>query len=338
MKNGDGRSISHEVLEAYRFRAIALHKKGKSVQEIAFFFGVHRGSVSLWIKTWKENGKIALKSRKSLGPKTKLNKEDKKQVISWLKKSAMEFGFETPLWDCKRVQRVIKRELKKEIATSNLWESLRRWNLTPQKPDKVALERSQRKVNLWLREEWPKIQEHRRRWQAMLYFQDESAVSLAPVLGTTWSFKGKTPKVKVTGNRGSIAVSSAISPAGRMLFRIEKSTVNSETFIDFLKQITRNHKWRKIIIITDNSPAHTSAMTREFLEQSKNKMAVYFLPTYSPDLNPDEEVWKYLKNVKLEAHQARNKKEFRPLIRAKMQSMQKKPNLIKSFFVGTYVI
>ena len=168
----------------------------------------------------------------------------------------------------------------------------------------------------------------------MLYFQDESAVSLAPVLGTTWSRKGKTPKIKVTGNRGSIAVSSAISPAGRMLFRIEKKTVNSETFIDFLKQIMRNHKLRKIIIVTDNSMTHISAMTKKFLEQNKNKLAVYLLPTYSPDLNPDEEVWKYLKNVKLEAHQARNKKEFRPLIRSKMQSMQKKPNLIRSFFVG----
>ncbi|MBI5872466.1 IS630 family transposase, partial [archaeon] len=326
------------VLEAYRYRAIELYQKEKSAQEIAFFFGLHRGSVSLWIKTWKEKGKSALKSRKALGPESKLNKEDKKQIISWLKKSAMEFGFETPLWDCKRIQRMIKQNLNKEIAISNLWENLRRWKLTPQKPDKVALERNQRKVNKWIREEWPKIEEHRRRWQAMLYFQDESSVSLVPVLGTTWAKKGETPKVKVTGNRGSIAVSSVISPAGRMLFRIEKDTVNSETFVDFLKQIMRNHRWRKIIVVTDNSKPHTSAYVQNFVEQSKNKIAVYYLPKYSPDLNPDEEVWKYLKNVKLEAHQARNKKEFRPLIRAKMQSIQKKPNLIKSFFVGTYVI
>ncbi len=65
----------------------------------------------------------------------------------------MDFEFETPLWDCKRIQIMIKQELKKEIAISNLWEFLRRWRLTPQKPDKVALERSQRKVNRWLREE-----------------------------------------------------------------------------------------------------------------------------------------------------------------------------------------
>ena len=338
MKRGDGRSISHEVLEAYRYRSIELYQKGKSVQEIAFFFGIHRGSVSLWIKTWKEKGRSALKSKRALGPDPKLKKEDKKQIISWLRKSAMDFGFETPLWDCKRIQRMIKQKLNKDIAVSNLWENLRRWNFTPQKPEKEALEKDFRKIKKWIREEWPRIDEHRRRWQAMLYFQDESSVSLVPVLGTTWAKKGETPKVRVTGNRGSICLSSAISPAGRMVFRIEKGTVNSERFVDFLKQIMRNHRWRKIVIVTDNYPAHDSAYVMNFMEQNKNKISIYYLPTYSPDLNPDEKVWNYLKNVKLKAHQARNKREFKPLILSKMHSIQKKPNLIKSFFIGTYVM
>jgi len=338
MKKKDGRSISHEVLEVYRYRAIELYQKGKSVKEIAFFFGVHRGSVSLWIKTWKEKGKSALKSKKALGPNPKLDKNDKKKIISWLRKSAMEFGFETSLWNCKRIQRMIKKELNKEISISNLWETLRRWNFSPQKPEKVALERNQRKITEWIKNEWPRIEGHRRKWQAMLYFQDESSVSLVPVLGTTWAKKGKTPRVKVTGNRGSICLSSAISPAGRMVFRIEKGTVTSKTFVDFLKQIMKNHPWRKIIVVTDNYPAHDSKYVKEFIEQNRNKIAIYYLPKYSPDLNPDEDVWKYLKNVKLKAHQARNKKEFKPLVLSKMHSIQKKPNLIKSFFVGTFIM
>jgi len=337
MKKDDGRKLSHEVLEAYRYRAVELYQKGKSVQEIAFFFGVHRGSVSLWIKIWKKKGKRALKSKKASGPELKL-KDDKSKIFSIIRKSATEYNFETPLWDCKKIKKVIEIELDKKIAVSSLWETLRKFGLSPQKPEKVALEKNQRKVNLWLKNEWPKIEEHRRKWQAMLYFQDESSVSLVPVLGTTWAKRGETPKVKVTGNRGSICLSSAISPAGRMVFRIEKGTVNSETFVDFLKQIMRNHKWRKIIIVTDNYPAHDSSYVKNFIEQNKNKIAIYYLPTYSPDLNPDEEVWKYLKNVKLKAHQARNKKDFTPLVRSKMQSIQKKPNLIKSFFIGTYVI
>ena len=338
MKKSDGRSISHEVLEAYRYRAVELYQKGKSVQEISFFFGIHRGSVSLWIKIWRESGKSALKSRKALGPEPKLNKEDKKKIIFWLRKSAMGFGFETPLWDCKRVQTIIKKELNKSISISNLWENLRRWNLTPQKPEKEALEKNPKAVRKWLKEEWPKIEKHRRRWQAMLYFQDESGVSLIPVLGKTWAKKGKTPKIKVTGNKGGFCVTSAISPAGRMVFRIENHTIHAEDHIDFLKQIMKQHPYRKIIVVEDNAKPHIAKEVKDFVRNNKNKIAVYYLPTYSPDLNPDEKVWKYLKNVKLKAHQARNKKEFKPLIKSKMMSIQRKPNTIKSFFIGTYVM
>src|SRR3990167_6807868 len=338
MKKSDGRSISHEVLEAYRYRAVELYKKGKSVQEISFFFGIHRGSVSLWIKIWRESGKSALKSRKALGPEPKLNKEDKKKIIFWLRKSAMGFGFETPLWDCKRVQTIIRKELNKSISISNLWETLRRWGLTPQKPEKEALEKNPKAVRKWLEEEWPKIEKNRRRWQAMLYFQDESGVSLIPVIGKTWAPKGKTPKIKVTGNKGGLCVTSAISPAGRMVFRIENHTICAEDHIDFLKQIMKYHPHRKMIVIEDNARPHIAKEVKDFVRENKNKIAVYYLPTYSPDLNPDEKVWKYLKNVKLKAHQARNKKEFKPLIKSKMMSIQRKPNTIKSFFIGTYVM
>ena len=168
----------------------------------------------------------------------------------------------------------------------------------------------------------------------MLYFQDESGVSLIPVLGKTWAKKGKTPKIKVTGNRGGFCVTSAISPAGRMVFRIENNTIHAKEHIDFLKQIMKQHPHRKIIVIEDNARPHIAGAVKDFVRNNKNKIAVYYLPTYSPDLNPDEKVWKYLKNVKLKAHQARNKKEFKPLVQAKMQSIQKKPKLIKSFFNG----
>ena len=332
------KKIPREALEQYRFQTLVLRKKGWKIGEISEAFGVHRCSVSHWCTKAKRYGKKSLKMRKARGADPKLNKDDKREIISWLRKPAMEFGFETPLWDCKRIQIMIKRELNKTLSISNLWETLRRWNLTPQKPEKEALEKDPVAVRKWLREEWPRIEEHRRRWQAMLYFQDESGVSLIPVLGKTWAKKGKTPKIKVTGNKGGFCVTSAISPAGKMVFRIENHTIHAEDHIDFLKQIMKHHPNRKIIIVEDNAPPHIAGLVKEFVKKNQKNIAVYHLPTYSPDLNPDEKVWKYLKNVKLKAHQARNKKEFKPLIQAKMQSIQMKPNTIRSFFIGTYVL
>src|SRR3989338_3114871 len=335
MKKEDGRKIPRQALEYMRLQSIKLYKQGKKISEISAFFGVTIDAVYKWIRKYKQNGKDSLRMKKAKGAEPKITKNEGKRLIKLIEKSAINYGFEIPLWDCKKIKQVIKSKFGKDIHFSNVWRMLVKLGFSPQKPEKMALERNQRKVNKWIREVWPDIEEQRRRWQAMLYFQDESSVSLVPVLGTTWAKKGETPKLKVTGNRGSIAVSSAISPAGRMIFSIEKKNVNSKTFIDFLRQIMKNHRWRKIIVITDNAPSHTAKAVRDFIEENKSKIAVYYLPTYSPDLNPDEEVWNYLKNVKLKAHQARNKKEFTPLVRSKMQSIQRKPNVIKSFFIGS---
>ena len=206
--------------------------------------------------------------------------------------------------------------------------------LSCQKPQRSAKEQDEKAVKKWLKEEWPKIQEHCRRWQAMLYFQDESGVSLTPVLGRTWSPRGQTPLVKVTGKRGGLCVTSAISPAGRMVFRIEKGKVNANKHIEFLRQIIKQHPNRKIIVVEDNAPTHKSHRVTEFVEQNKKRFALYRIPSYSPELNPDEHVWAYLKAGKLKTHQAQSTEELRHLVKNNMHSIQRKNGVVNSFFYG----
>lgn len=326
-----------EVLEHYRFRAIELHKKGKKVNDIADFLGVHRGSVSRWITICKRQGKKGIKRRKAKGSAPKLNPKEIRRIIKFLRDDATEHGFDTPLWTCKRVRQIIAKEIGKQLAISNVWKWLTRWGLTNQKPERRALEADPEAVEKWLKEDWPKIRAHAKRWQAMLYFLDEAGVSLTAVMGKTWAPKGKTPVVKTTGKRGGFCVSSAISPAGRMVFRIEKERVTAKVFIGFLKQIIRHHKNRKVIIICDKAPAHRANAVKQFAEGHKNRFNIYFLPSYSPQLNPDERVWKSLKCDKLRAHQAKTKEELRPLILSKMWSIQRTPMLTQSFFNDSYV-
>lgn len=333
----DGRSYLHEVLEHYRFRAIELHKEGKKINDIAHFFGVHRGSVSRWITTYRREGKTALKSRKAQGPSYKLSNEEMSLLLSALEENAMQYGFNTPLWTCKRVQQIIKKSSGKHLHTTNVMRWLKRWDFTHQKPTRQATERDEAAVKRWLSEEWPKIKAHVRRWQAMLYFQDEAGVSLTAVMGKTWAPRGKTPVVKVTGKRGGFTLTSAISPAGRMVFRIEKGKVKTNEHIEFLQQIMKHHPNRKIIVIEDRAPPHTAKKVERFVEQHKKRLAVYYLPSYCPDLNPDEHVWEYLKAYQLKSHQAQNTEQLKKLVKRKMQSIQRKPALVNSFFVGTYV-
>lgn len=332
MKRGIGRQLSHEVLESYRFRAIQLKKDSWKIKDIAHAFGLNRRAVSRWFAVYKEYGKKALKSKKAQGPDYKLSEKEIQNIISILYDDATIYGFENPLWTCKMVQQTIFKKTNKKIHTTNIMRLFKKLNLSPQKPERLASQRNEKAIRKWKREEWPKIEEHRRRWQAMLYFQDESGISLTPVLGRTWAKKGKTPKIKVTGKRGSFCVTSAISPAGKLIFRIEKGKVKAVQHIEFLKQIMKQHPNRKIIVVEDSAPVHKAKKVDKFVEENKNKLAVYRLPSYAPELNPTEHVWAYLKAHELKTHQAQNTDELKHLVKRRMHSIQMKKQLIHSFF------
>lgn len=337
MKKDDGRSISRDALENYRFQALKLRKKGWKVTKIAEAFGLHVKSVSRWFVKVSKHGEKSLERTKAKGKDPKISIEEWKEIISIMKKDATIYGFETPLWTSKRVKQLIKIKLNKILHISKVCEWLKRLRISPQKPIRQAKQKDEKMADAWLKEEWPKIKAIARRQQAIIYFQDESGISLIPVLGRTWAPIGKTPIVKVTGKRGGFCISSAISPSGRMVFRIEKKRVNAQTHIDFLSKIILQHPNRKIIIIEDNAPAHKAKLVKEFEISNKKRMTIFHIPPYSPDLNPDEHVWAYLKAHELVAHQAKDTKELKNITKRKMQKIQASPSLINSFFMQNKV-
>ncbi|MBS3106377.1 IS630 family transposase [Candidatus Woesearchaeota archaeon] len=284
-KRADGRSLSREVMEHQRFRAVELRKKGWSVQDVADSFGVHRGSVSRWLTKHNRSGVDALRRRKASGAKRKLFQSEQLKLLGMMRCPATDFGFETPLWDCTRVRQLVIKQFGKKIDPSNIWRLLRVWNLSPQVPQKQAFQQDQALVNKWLRKEWPLIKLQAKRWQAIIYFQDEAGVSLIPALGRTWAPQGETPTIKVTGTKGGLSVTSAVSPAGRLLFRIEKEKVNGERHVEFLDQIRQHHPNRKIIVIEDRAPIHRAACVRDFVKSHQRRFALYYLPSYSPELS-----------------------------------------------------
>ncbi len=331
-KEKDGRHLSHEVLEQYRFRAIELREKGWRVKDIAESFGLHPGSVSRWFVKYRRTGKTALQSTKALGPKPKLSQEQLVDLVECLKKDALNFGFETPLWNCNELRILILKRYKKRIHVSNVWRWLKRLKQSNQKPESIAKEQDVKETERWLREDWPKILAHARRWKAILYLQDEAGVHLVPYLGKTWGAKGVTPVVRLTGNKGGLSMSSAVSLSGEMLFRFETKRVNALVHIDFLKKIRRHHMNRKVIVVTDKAPIHTAGAVQDYVEENADRFAVYYLPPYSPKLNPDEMVWGYLKKNNLKDHSATKVVELKRIVKNAMHGIQKRPDLVKSFF------
>lgn len=327
-----GRQLSHEVLEHYRFRAVELYKSGEMVKDIARFFGIHPNSISRWLITYRRKGEKALLGRKATGRPPKLSWVEFSGILSDLKRPTTDFGFETPLWTCKRVRYLIHQRTGKWLDISNVWRWLGKLGLSNKKPERRVIEQNPKEAKRWLKEEWPKILAHARRWQAVLYFEDEAGVSLAPLLGKTWCPRGKKVAVHVTGKRGGLCVSSAISLGGRLVFRIERGRVNTATFLEFLAQVRQHHPRRKIIVVVDRGPAHISGGAKKYAAQHEKSFALYYLPPYSPELNPTEHVWGYLKERKMKTHTARTREELKSKTLASMRSIQMRPSLVRSFF------
>jgi len=217
------------------------------------------------------------------------------------------------------------------VSIPTLWRGLKKLKLSNQKPERRALEQDPKERAHWLKSVWPKIQRQAKAERALVFFEDESVVRLTPTVGRTWAPVGKTPVVRVTGNRAGVLVMSALNAQGRLFFAIPPDTVNAGVFIDFLKALLSEYPRRKIFVIADQASPHIAKKVRAFVAKEK-RLKLFYLPTHSPDFNPDEGVWSHLKSQELKAHQATNKKELIKKTKAALRKMAKRPGLLRSFF------
>lgn len=306
--------------------------EGQSLKSVAASLRVHPGSVSRWLTRWRRNGQEGLAHRKATGrPRIFDCEQHGEQVLRIVRRLATEFGFENPLWTCRRLRDVIVRELGIKLSIPTMWRLLRERNLTCQKPERRAVEQDPVARELWLREEWPAIKTLAREERALIFFEDEACVRLTPTLGRTWGPVGKRPKIPVTGKRASICVMSAVSPQGNLFFTIPEERVNSDIYISFLRDLLSEYPRRKLFVIADQASPHTSKKTK-FFAGKKKRLRLFYLPAYSPDFNPDEQVWNHLKNQEMKAHAATDKESLRSTTSRAMRRMGVRPSLVRSFF------
>lgn len=256
---------------------------------------------------------------------------DEQELREIVLQPASTFGYETDLWTVGRLHRVIQERYGIALSRDTVWRRLREAGLTYQKPEREYCEIDEEARHKWQRDEVPKIRNCVEKYRAILYFQDESNVSLTAFLGKTWAPRGQTPKARVTGKRGGVAAMSAISKPGHLLFRLLDKRIASEEVIEFLAQMLRHHPRRHLVVVMDQAKPHTSHRTKAYIE-SQRRLHAFYLPSYSPDWNPDEKVWNHLKHHELKSHQAKTKDELKQLTRRKLQSMAKRPELLQGLY------
>jgi transposase len=320
-----------------RERAIRAVLKGHGISEVAATYGIHRSTLHRWVNRYEERGSFeGLARRPGSGRHRILDKKMLKRLYRIVLRPATEFGYETDFWTCRRLIQVVWKKLGVKVSQPTMWRVLRDCELTYQKPERRYMEASERKRNAWIRHAIPKIKRAVTEHRAILYCEDESNLSLTSVLGKTWAPKGQTPKQSVTGRRGGVAAMSAISQRGSLVFVLHEKRIASTEVIHFLEQLLKHHPRRHLVVVMDQAPPHTSKRTKAFIAKQK-RLHVFHLPPYSPDFNPDEQVWNHLKHQELKSHPATTKKQLKGLAHRRLRRMAGKPSLLRGIFFRCYV-
>jgi transposase len=314
-----------------RSRAVLAVERGQPVGQVAEAYGVDRTTLFRWVRRFVTQGARGLERRAGSGRPRLLPSFDMEALNDVVLEPASHFGFETDLWTVGRLRQVIREHYGVTLSEDTVWRRLRDAGFTYQKPERRYFELSEEAREQWMATEAPRIRAAVRKFRAILYFQDESNVSLTAFLGKTWAFRGQTPHARVTGKRGGVTAMSALSGQGRLLFRLFRERIASRHVMDFLGQMLRHHRQRHLVVVMDQAPPHVSQATKAYVE-SQERLHVFYLPKYSPDWNPDEKVWNHLKHHELKGHQAKTKEELHALTQTKLETMSRNPELLKGLF------
>lgn len=327
----DARSLDHATLEEMRRLAVSRVLAGESQLAVAASLQVHHGTVWKWMAAYRVDGADALAARKATGrPPTLTEKQQAKLKATIVGKNPMQLGFGMALWTLPLIQRLIEKLFKVALHETTVARMLGRLGLTPQKPARRAFQRSDAECERWIKEEFPQVVRHAQRKQATILFLDETGVHEDGPIGTTWGERGTRPVVRVTGTRRRVNVISAISPRGRLWFRCYKGNLTAATFIEFLDALLHDVA-APLVLVLDRHPAHVAASTRRWLLEHYREILVVHLPTYAPDMNPDEHVWGYLKGM-FRRDPVHRGEDFVPAVDRAMQRIAEDEDLVRSFF------
>ena len=228
------------------------------------------------------------------------------------------------LWTAREIAGVIKRELGITLSRWSVARLLRQLGLSPQKPLFRAWQQDPERVERWKKEEFPAIRKKFEGQGGVVLFLGESAVRSDHHAGTTWAPAGKTPRVKTTGARFSRNVIGAIGPKGTFRFMTFQGGMNAARFIAFLRRLLEDET-RTVHLVVDRHPVYRSRAVKKFVEETHGKPKFHFLPPYSPERNPVEQVWNHTKNHQVEKQPITGPDQMKKLVLSALQRIQKLP-------------
>jgi transposase len=335
MKKEDARSLPAAAKEEKRKQAVRLRQRGQSYGDIAESVGVHERTVIRWIRTYEEEGTKGLKA-KALGRPTgagrSLSVEQEKRIQQLIAdKTPDQLKMAYALWTREAVKQLIEQEFSIKLAIRTVGKYLALWGFTPQKPLKKAYEQNPKQVEHWLKETYPEIKQQAKAEGAEIYWGDETGMRNDSQHERGYAPKGKTPVIHLNAKRVSTNMISAITNQGRVRFKLFEGSMNADILIDFMKRLIKTAK-RKVFLILDNLRVHHAKVVKAWLAEHADEIEVFYLPAYSPELNPDEYLNCDLKCGVHSGQPARSKEQLKKKVSGHMRMLQKKPARVRKYF------
>ena len=325
MKNSDARFLNPVIQQHTRQYAVELYLSGVSITDISRKLCVSRQSVYNWIKSHSIKGITGLKNQKRGRPKgCQLLPWQVAQIVKLIKNYCPDqLSMPFYLWTRESVGALIKEKFGISLSKWTVGRYLAKWGFSSQKPARRAIEQDPKAVEKWFKVEYPMIQKQATRKMATIHWGDEMGLRSDHNRGRTYGVKGKTPVVRRTGNRFSCNMISTITNHGKLSFMIFHENFTSEIFLDFLKRLIKNAT-RKVFLIVDRHRSHRSNLVQQWLKKHEKAIRIFFLPSYCPELNPDEflnqDVKAYIGKKCL-----KNKSEMIKILNSYLKMRQKQP-------------
>lgn len=291
MKKTDTRNLKPEVQQEIRRQAVRLHKTGRKTKEVAEIVGAHYVTVCKWIRIFKNEGSKGIQAKKrgrKVGTLRTLSLEQEKELkkaISDKCPDQMKLPF--ALWTRIAVRQLVKQLWSIDMPIRTVGEYLKRWGFTPQKPLRRAYKQNPKAVKERLDDQYPGIAKRAKNEKAEIHWGDETGLCNDSYPGRSYAPRGNTSAIRLHPRCKRANLISTVTNQGKVRFIVYKDKMNSDTMIKFMERLIKGLE-RKVFLILDNLKVHHSYIVRDWLEVHKDQIEVFFLPSYSPELNPDE--------------------------------------------------
>ena len=336
MDKEDARTQSRDVLHERRKQVIRLHRKGLGVMRIVDQTGLSWSAVNAAICLFAEGQWGALKpdargkkpgSGRSLTP---AQEQTIRQTICDKRPEQLKMDF--ALWNRAAVGVLIERECGIALSVRAVGNYLKRWGFTPQRPIKRAYEQRPEAVQKWLDEQYPAIKTQAKAEGGEIHWGDETALVNTDVRGRGYAPIGKTSVAfTVGGTREKLSMISTVTNQGKARWMIVDESFNADKLIEFLAALIKEAD-RKVFLILDNLRVHHSKVVKAWLADKKDKIEIFYLPSYSSELNPDERLNADLKYAIGSKLSARTKTKLRDAAATHMQLIEANPKRVKKYF------